>query len=109
MGKSGDNWGQWLKDELVHRSYEVTMPRLSDADHPVRQKWLVEITQSMQSIEGDTIIVAHSLGVTSALDYLEKAIHPIKGLVSVSGFADNYGLELNSYFLEEKAIDFETS
>ena len=108
MGKAGENWGQWLHDELLDRSYEVAMPSLSDPNHPTRQKWLAEITNNMQSIKGDTIIVAHSLGVTSALDYLEKTSHPVKGLVSVSGFADDYGLELNSYFLKEKTIDFES-
>lgn len=33
--------------------------------------------------------------------------HAVYGLVSVSGFASDYGLELNSYFLREKDIDFD--
>lgn len=107
MGRAGENWGQWLHNELISRTYIVKMPNLSDPDHPDREKWLGEIIENMQTMEGDTVIVAHSLGVTSALDYLEVANHPLKGLVSVSGFADDYGLELNSYFLKEKSIDFE--
>lgn len=106
MGKAGENWGQWLHDQLIERSYNVVMPNLSDPDHPDRKKWLDEITAHMEGLGSDTIIVAHSLGVTSALDFLEEATNPVKGIISVSGFADDYGLELNSYFLGEKTIDF---
>ena len=106
LGKAGENWEQWLHDELISKSYTVTMPNLPDPDHPSRQKWLAQVTENIKNPE-ETIIVAHSSGVTSGLDYLEKASRPIKGFVSVSGFAGDIGLELNSYFLNEKAIDFE--
>ena len=106
MGKAGENWGQWLHDQLVNKSYNVVMPNLSNPDHPSRKKWLSEISAKMKDLGSDTIIVAHSLGVTSALDFLEVATMPVKGLISVSGFADDYGMELNSYFLGEKTIDF---
>jgi len=107
MGHAGENWGQWLFDELTNKSYTVIMPTLSNADRPDRHEWLAEITDNMQNLGEDTIIVAHSLGVTSALDYLEQADRPISNLISVSGFANDYGLELNSYFLKEKSIDFD--
>lgn len=106
MGHAGENWGQWLYDELTKRAYSVTMPTLSAADHPARKKWLEEITAIMEPLGSDTVIVAHSLGVTSALDYLELPGHQVKGLVCASGFSDDYGLELNSYFLKDKDIDF---
>jgi predicted alpha/beta hydrolase family esterase len=51
-------------------------------------------------------IVGHSLGVTAALDFIEQAQETIKKLVSVSGFAIDYGAELNGYYLREKTIDF---
>lgn len=106
MGKAGENWGQWLHDELSKKGYTVQMPTLPQANHPDRREWLRTITNLMATFSGDTIIVAHSLGVTSALDYLEATTHPLKGLISISGFADDYGLELNSYFLAKKPIDF---
>jgi len=106
MGSAGAHWGQWLHDELTKKSYVVVMPTLSNSDHPARNTWLAEISGIMRDLGGDTVIVAHSLGVTSSLDYLEQASQPIKGLVSVSGFSDDYGLELNSYFLKEKSVDF---
>lgn len=81
------------------------MPTLPHADHPNRTQWLASIIDAADTSDG-LIIVGHSLGVTSALDYIEQSKTKIKGLVSVSGFADDYGLELNSYFLQEKTVDF---
>ncbi len=106
-GKAGIHWQQWLHDQLVQDGHKVVMPTLSSPDHPDRQTWLTEITGYMASIDPkDTVIVAHSLGVPSALDYLERATEPIKAFVSVSGFAVPLGTELNEYFLQEKPIDF---
>src|SRR5581483_2084122 len=107
MGRAGENWGQWLHDELMSRSYSVTMPTLPRADHPDRAEWRAVITQLMADLGNNTVIVAHSLGVTSALDFLENAEQSVKALLSVSGFADDYGLKLNSYFLREKTVNFD--
>lgn len=108
MGRAGENWSGWLADKLSEKGFNVAMPNLSKPNHPNRTEWLHEITNEMRKLGDDTIIVAHSLGVTSALDFLEQHSGKIKGLVSVAGFADDYGLELNSYFMREKEIDFES-
>ncbi|HJQ09076.1 MAG TPA: alpha/beta fold hydrolase [Candidatus Saccharimonadales bacterium] len=107
-GHAGIHWQQWLHDELQQHGYHVLMPDLSNSDHPDRQQWLTEIKQAVSGVDiADLIMVGHSLGVTSALDYIEQSEEPIKALVSVSGFAIDYGLELNSYFLKEKDIDLQ--
>lgn len=107
-GHAGIHWQQWLHDELKEHGYNVIMPTLSNSVHPDRQQWLSEIKQAVANIDTDKlIIVGHSLGTPSALDFIEEAESPLAGLVSVSGFATDYGLELNSYFLKEKAIDFD--
>lgn len=106
-GHAGIHWQQWLHDELQKQGFKVIMPNLSNSGHPSRKEWLAEIAQSVQGVDTkDLVIVGHSLGVTSALDFIEQSSTPIKALVSVSGFAIDYGLELNSYFLQEKSIDF---
>lgn len=105
-GHAGIHWQQWLHDELEKRGHQVIMPNLSDSDHPDRQQWLSEVKQAAKGIDtGGLIIVGHSLGVTSALDFIEQSPTPVAGLVSVSGFAVDYGAELNSYFLKEKTVD----
>jgi len=106
-GHAGIHWQQWLHDELQKQGFKVIMPNLSNSGHPNRKEWLAEVRQSIQGVDTeDLLIVGHSLGVTSALDFIEQSPTPIKALVSVSGFAIDYGLELNSYFLQEKSIDF---
>lgn len=107
-GHAGIHWQQWLHDELQRQGYTVLMPDLPEPDHPDRQAWLKAITRVLQGVNlNDLTIVGHSLGVTTALDFLEQADSRVGELVSVSGFAENYGAELNEYFLAEKSIDFE--
>ena len=106
-GKAGIHWQQWLHDKLVQEGHHVVMPTLSDPDHPDRQTWLFEIKNYMKDLtSNDTVMIAHSLGVPSAFDYLEQTDDPIKAFVSVSGFAYPLGTELNEYFMIEKPIDF---
>ena len=107
FGRAGENWGQWLSDALKVRGYSISMPSLPDADHPDRTAWLAAVKECAGAFDPQSlIIVGHSLGVTSALDYIEQTPAKIKALVSVSGFAEDYGSELNSYFLSEKPINF---
>lgn len=107
-GYAGIHWQQWLYDELQEKGYRVLMPDLPNPDHPDRQTWLREITKSLQGIElKELVIIGHSLGATTALDFLELADGQVNELIVVSGFAKNYGAELNEYFLAERSIDFE--
>jgi hypothetical protein len=105
-GYAGIHWQQWLYDELVKTGHKVIMPNLPDSDHPDRKTWLKTVKENIKDINSsDFVIVAHSLGVATALDLIENT--SIKTLISVSGFAYDYGAELNSYFLKERNIDFE--
>lgn len=106
-GHAGIHWQQWLQKDLAKRGYSVIMPDLPDPDKPDRKKWLKTIRKSVKNIDHkDLVIVGHSLGVVSALDYLEKTKEPIRALLSISGFSQNYGSGLNSSFLKEKDINF---
>ncbi|MCL4415944.1 MAG: alpha/beta fold hydrolase [Actinobacteria bacterium] len=106
-GYPGIHWQKWLQKDLTKRGYEVIMPALPDSDNPSRNKWLKTVRKVLKKVSSENlIIVAHSLGVISALDFLEKTKEPIKALISVSGFSENYGSKLNDYFLKEKKINF---
>lgn len=105
-GYAGIHWQQWLHDSLVKDGHRVIMPNLPDSNHPDRKTWLKTAENVIRDLDSSRlVIVAHSLGVPVALDLIEKI--PVKALISVSGFARDYGVELNSYFLSEKAVDFE--
>ncbi len=104
-GHAGVHWQQWLYDELIKLDNEVIMPNLPDSHHPDRKIWLKVVREIIKSTDSSNlVIVAHSLSVATSLDLTEKV--PIRALISVSGFAIDYGVELNSYFLREKVIDF---
>lgn len=106
-GHAGIHWQQWLHDELVAKDCEVLMPDLPGAGHPDRKTWLAEIVKILQNVDLKNLsIVGHSLGVATALDFLEQVDGQVNELISVSGFAKEYGAKLNEYFLLEKPIDF---
>ncbi len=105
-GHAGIHWQQWLNDNLVKAGHEVIMPNLPNSDRPDRKTWLKIVQEIIKNIDRTSlIIVAHSLSVVTSLDLIEET--PIKKLISVSGFAFDYGAELNSYFLKERTIDFD--
>lgn len=106
-GHAGIHWQQWLHNSLDKQGYKVLMPDLPNPDHPDRKTWILEIQKTLEGVDlKELIIVGHSLGATTALDFIEQAENPIYGLLSVSGFAEDYGADLNHYFLSEKSIDF---
>jgi predicted alpha/beta hydrolase family esterase len=108
-GHAGIHWQQWLHDELEKQGYKVLMPELPNPGHPDRKTWLNVCTEELSDINlGELTIVGHSLSVTTALDFIEQSSGKIGALMSVAGFAEDYGAELNSYFLSEKTINFET-
>ncbi len=105
-GHAGIHWQKWLGENLAKDGHRILMPNLPDSERPDRKTWLAAIREITKDINSSgLVIVAHSLGVPAALDLIEE--RPAKALVCVSGFADDYGAELNSYFLSEKKIDFE--
>jgi predicted alpha/beta hydrolase family esterase len=104
MGYAGENWGQWLHDQLVAKGHTVIMPTLPKAERPDRAEWLRTVEDLLKDVDHDQlIIVAHSLGVVTAQDYAEG--HEFRGLVSVSGFASPYGHPMNEYFVAKHWID----
>ncbi|GGI42623.1 RBBP9/YdeN family alpha/beta hydrolase [Mammaliicoccus stepanovicii] len=83
---SDRHWFKWLTEQLkeVH-SYIFDFP---DPTEPVLENWLTTLNQEMDLSSGENIIVAHSLGVITVLDYLSKYEGElnVKGLVLVAGF-----------------------
>ncbi|NTU72742.1 serine hydrolase family protein [Candidatus Roizmanbacteria bacterium] len=107
-GKAGIHWQQWLHDELVKLGHTVIMPTLPSPDHPDRIEWLETVKKLIEGVNpSQLIIVGHSLGVVAALDYIEQTSRPVLSLISIAGFGEDYGAELNSYFMKVKQLNYE--
>lgn len=103
-----ENWMSWLACELGKEKHSIIMPTLPNSDRPDRFVWLETIQQYVSTISAnELVIVGHSLGVPSTLDYLETVDEPIHVLISVSGFHKAYGAEMNDYFMSAKDISLE--
>lgn len=105
-GYPGIHWQKWLGNESIKKKHNVIMPALPKSDHPDRKEWLQTALDSIKNIDKkNLVIIGHSLGVVTALDLIESLSLPIVALISVSGFSEDYGVPLNSYFLIERNID----
>lgn len=105
-GRPGSNWQGWLSSQLTKLGHNSILLELPNPDKPDRTQWLSTLTTAVKDIDPSTLIlIGHSLGVATILDYLDSVNSPIKGMISVSGFARDYGLPLNSYFMAERQID----
>lgn len=108
QGYAGIHWEKWLNNSLTAQGHKVLMPNLPNAEHPDRSEWLQTAKGVIADCDlSDLVIVGHSLGVVTALDFIEQAPASVKAVISVSGFSKDYNAELNSYFLREKEINFE--
>ena len=83
-GSPNSNFFPWLKNELEHRGYEVSVSRLPEPDSPNIDK-KVEYVLKEEKITENTVIIGHSLGGAVSLQILEKLNKPIKKLVLVAG------------------------
>ncbi|MDK9865316.1 RBBP9/YdeN family alpha/beta hydrolase [Staphylococcus sp. IPLA37010] len=84
-----NHWFQWLAAKMSASDYDVEVIYLPDSNHPDIDQWYKALHNSMAyKLNSETLIVAHSLGVVSVLNYLSQLPQcpHIKGLFLVSGF-----------------------
>lgn len=106
QGHAGKHWQAWLKKELEKSGHKVIMQSFPNPNRPDRSEWLEFLKTNIEDINiKNLVFITHSLGAVTAMDFIEQSPDLIHGLVSVSGFARDYGIELNSYFLKEREID----
>lgn len=107
-GYAGIHWQGWLREQLLAKGYEVFMPQLPNPNIPERGAWMEAVNQALAGVLGqELIIVGHSLGAASAMDYIELHQGKIKGFVSVSGFHRNYDAEATDKFMTDRMINIE--
>src|ERR671913_1743949 len=74
-----------LRDALGS-GYEVRCPRMSDEDSPQYTAWRDRIASELAELDGEVILVGHSLGASILLKYLseEKVEKPVAGMFLVA-------------------------
>jgi len=106
-GSPAGNWFPWLKAELEKRGCAVTVPQMPNADHPKQAGWLTAMRDLIGSVDADTYLIGHSLGVIAVLRFLEQLPigEKVGGAILVSGFAEYNDIpELKDFF--QTSLDY---
>ncbi|MBI4078976.1 MAG: serine hydrolase family protein [Candidatus Levybacteria bacterium] len=82
---SESNWFPWLANELEQKGWRATVPDFPNSENPILTEWL-EYFQKNVTIDQDSILIGHSLGVPFILRLLEQSKEKIKAAFLVSGF-----------------------
>ena len=74
-----------LKD-VLGAAYDVRCPKMPDEDRPEYEAWKDQIAQEFTALDGEVILVGHSLGASILLKYLseEKVEKPVAGIFLVA-------------------------
>ena len=67
-------------------AYDVRCPKMPDEDSPAYEVWKERIAKELDALEGEVILVGHSLGGSILLKYLSEAEleKPVAGLFLVA-------------------------
>lgn len=116
-GSEYDHWQSWLQRDLM----QCSRVEQKDWNYPILKKWVAEFVQSIQKIDDDIEIVAHSFGCLTSLAALAQhpnLMHNIKKLILVApanperfgeqGFAHDSQNNYSAYFHTLKKLQVPT-
>ncbi len=92
-----------LQDALG-TAYDVRHPKMPDEDSPEYEAWKDQIARELTMLDGEVILVGHSLGASILLKYLseEEVEKPVAGLFLVAPpYWGSEDWEASEYELEE--------
>ncbi len=98
-------WYPWLGKELKNRGYNVYIPQLPEADTPSLVNWLPFALKNVK-FNLETVIIAHSAGVSLTLAVLENLIEPVNKVILVAGTARQRGKTPESKLILKKSYDW---
>lgn len=82
------HWFPWLKAKLQNQGYDVISFNMPNSSNPKLKGWIEYLDRSVLKLDENTIFVGHSLGCVTVLNFLQNKKKKIKGVVLVSGFAE---------------------
>lgn len=109
MASPDEHWFNWLKLELAKRDIEADIPLLPDSDAPSAEAWQQTLSESINRLDENVFIVAHSLGCISVLQNIAERISgsQLGGLLLVAGFQSKLEMfpQLNPFVETQVALD----
>lgn len=90
-GNPNENWIPWLKNELEKFGYEVAVPTFPTPENQNLETWLNTLSPHLEMLDGESVLVGHSIGAVFLLSILEKLNTPIKTAIFASGFLHDLG------------------
>ncbi len=85
-GSPEENWIPWLKLELEKLGCRVIVPHFPTPQNQNLITWLNVFEDYKQYLNGQSLVVGHSIGPAFLLNILKKRDKPIKAAFFVSGF-----------------------
>lgn len=84
-GSGPEHWQTWLAERLQSEGENVRLPRLPAPDRPDLDRWLEVLNTELEGMEGQRIVICHSLGAVLWLHYAEQqALHSVDRLLLVA-------------------------
>lgn len=105
---SNSHWFQWLKSSLELEGHDVTVFDLPNSSEPEYKAWITYMNEHVTKVTGETIFIAHSLGVITTLRFLQSLPQQHIGkLAIVSGFNDKLGDLANLNDFIDENLDYD--
>jgi len=99
------NWFPWLSYELKKLGHEVFIPEFPTPENQTLMNWKKVFKPYLEELDGETILIGHSLGAVFILRILEELKTKVKVAFLVAGFIEKLGIEkfdsINSSFLKK--------
>jgi len=91
FGSPEENWFPWLRGELEKLGVKVFAPRFPTPEGQSLKSWLNVFEKYKQHLDGETILIGHSLGPAFILNALESLDRPVKACFFAAGFLGKLG------------------
>lgn len=106
---SKEHWFPWLKSQIEQRGFECIAPDFPCEDGHQLSRWYAELEKYKEKITEDTIVIAHSRGVSFVLNLLTDFPYRIDTLYMIGGFIEYFWYpkangQLDTFFA--KQFDF---
>lgn len=103
-------WFPWLKEQFNNTSVNVCIPKMPDSNNPCFEEWIGKLKSTITNMDENTILIGHSLGCVTLLQYILQENIKIKGAILVSGFIRENPMKVQTEGLSQfvdKDLDIE--